>query len=389
MEKIIHLFYSIESGTRPERVQTERLIGMRAELASWRSALPVNLRIDSISPIWAAQAPCHARARVHPTSSRSMHSTMRSPSCSIAVSPAWSSAQRRSGDWSIRLEGVRRCGLEHLEPHESLPPDGQHEGAPQLISYINFCAAGIHVRLAAQLQQRAPTAGSEMRRMWPRRAAGTSTRRCVSVCRTLKIIRIPTRRVVKAKSVIRNMAERAGILDLLNAADEEGGLSPVGQGDSPPMHLSGAGNGASNGRNGHEAGGALLGSGGGMDVTHSSAQNTGTVVDSPREQQACWDARAAPLAQPSTFGVTPPYEIDFESILASFDQFEAAGRTGQDGLFAGNSDAPPTRTSYSDSCATMILLTLVRTQYEPFAPTRHRSESGDVKAARMDVKHAL
>ncbi|SPO47646.1 related to nitrogen assimilation transcription factor nit-4 [Moesziomyces antarcticus] len=362
MEKIIHLFYSIDSGTRPERVQTERLIGMRAELASWRSALPVNLRIDSISPS-LGRTGAMPRSRTRPPNLISLHALYHALTI-LLNRPFLPHGHLRSDDPATGRSAWKAC-VDAASSISSLMnlyrQTVSMKGAPQLISYINFCAAGIHVRLAAQLQQRAPTAGSGDAAdvaASSRRYELKALRQCLQ---DFEENQDPNPGVVKAKSVIRNMAERAGILDLLNAADEEGGLSPVGQGDSPPMHLSGAGNGASNGRNGHEAGGALLGSGGGMDVTHSSAQNTGTVVDSPSGATGMLGRTSSARAQPSTFGVTPPYEIDFESILASFDQFEAAGATGHDGLFAGNSDAA----TNSD-----ILFGFLR-DYDPSYPSSH------------------
>ncbi|SPO28837.1 related to nitrogen assimilation transcription factor nit-4 [Ustilago trichophora] len=326
MEKIIHLFYSIDSGSRPERAQTEHLIGMRSELAAWRTSLPAHLRIDSISPGGRCTA---QRSRTRPPNLISLHALYHALTI-LLNRPFLPHGHLRSDDPATGRSAWKAC-VDAASSISSLMnlyrQTVSMKGAPQLISYINFCAAGIHVRLAAQLQQRPPSnATGEAANMAAssRRYELKALRQCL---RDFEENQDPNPGVVKAKSVISNMAERAGILDLLqNGGGDEGGLSPMANDESPPLHVSGGGNGGNGVPNGNDT------------VTSSMAtQNASALSMAPSAAGGALSRASA--VDNSAMGVTPPYEIDFESILASFDQFDSTAGTASDSLFAGSSDA--------------------------------------------------
>lgn len=321
MEKIIQVFYSIDSGARTERAQTEHLIEMRSELAGWRTALPSHLRIDS------AGRSVGPRSRTCPPNLISLHALYHALTI-LLNRPFLPHGHLRSDDAASGRSAWKAC-VDAASSISSLMnlyrQTVSMKGAPQLISYINFCAAGIHVRVAAQLQQSntsgegANTAAAASSRRYELKAL----RQCLQ---DFEENQDPNPGVVKAKSVIRNMAERAGILDLLHDGPGEGGLSPINQDESPPL-ITTAGNDSAATTSGHDgaAGNPAMRQSNAVAITTSTSANAG----------AGTALRRANAVDNSVLGLTPPYEIDFESILASFDQFEA----GRDGLFPATADA--------------------------------------------------
>lgn len=198
------------------------------------------------------------------------------------------------------------------------------KSAPQLISYINFCAAGIHVRVAAQLQQRqSSNASGEAADIAAssRRYELKALRQCLQ---DFEENQDPNPGVAKAKNVISNMAERAGILHLLQSPPDQGGLSPMLQDQAT---LSTGAN--SNGANGH------------VLSTENAAQNAVDMRNTSLQSAGGGGAlqRVSASDNDLSMGITPPYEVDFEAILASFDPFEPSADAGHDGLFLGNANA--------------------------------------------------
>ncbi|KAJ9478979.1 putative transcription factor [Pseudozyma hubeiensis] len=348
MEKIIQIFYSIDSGARSERSQTEHLISMRSELASWRTSLPSHLRIDSNSPA-SRNGGGGQRSRTCPPNLISLHALYHALTI-LLNRPFLPHGHLRSDDAASGRSAWKAC-VDAASSISSLMnlyrQTVSMKGAPQLISYINFCAAGIHVRVAAQLQQSNNTSGEAAANT----AAASSRRYELKALRQclqdFEENQDPNPGVVKAKSVIRNMAERAGILELIQDDGEEGGLSPMNQDESPTTSSSG---GHSNGRtvgvpgfestSGNEAigrhGTALT-----MATPSSSASMTAPSATGGGATATALNrlgGGGGGTVDNSALGMTPPYEIDFESILASFDQFESAAGPGRDGFPAGAAD---------------------------------------------------
>lgn len=319
MEKIIQIFYSIDSGARTERAQTEHLIEMRSELAAWRTALPSHLRIDSLSP---AGRSVGSRSRTCPPNLISLHALYHALTI-LLNRPFLPHGHLRSDDAASGRSAWKAC-VDAASSISSLMnlyrQTVSMKGAPQLISYINFCAAGIHVRVAAQLQQSntsgegATTAAAASSRRYELKAL----RQCLQ---DFEENQDPNPGVVKAKSVIRNMAERAGILNLLQDGLGDGGLSPINHDESPPLITAAATASSSEVMAGNPA------------ARQSNAISTTTSTSANAVAGTALSRTSA--IDNSVLGVTPPYEIDFESILASFDQIEA----GRDGLFPATTDA--------------------------------------------------
>ncbi|CDS00932.1 hypothetical protein [Sporisorium scitamineum] len=303
MEKIIQVFYSIDSGTRTERVQTERLIEMRCELAAWRASLALHLRIDS------TLAPRHNRSRTCPPNLISLHALYHALTI-LLNRPFLPHGHLRSDDTATGRSAWKAC-VDAASSISSLMnlyrQTVSMKGAPQLISYINFCAAGIHVRVAAQLQQQqqGESSSSTAAAASSRRYELKALRQCLQ---DFEENQDPNPGVAKAKSVIRNMAERAGILQLLQ--DPSIPSPTIHQHDTPPSLTTTT----TEEPNPNAAPPAST-----LPATSTSlpptAAATGAVAVNRPQTQA---------ADPSALGVTPPYEIDFESILASFDQFESS-----------------------------------------------------------------
>lgn len=318
MEKIIHLFYAIDSGSRPERTQIQHLEQMRADLSSWRSALPSHLCIGPISPPGRISG---QRSRTRPPNLISLHALFHALTI-LLNRPFLPNGHLRSDDTAMGRSAWKAC-VDAASSISSLMALYRQtvsmKGAPQLISYINFCAAGIHVRLAAQLQQRQPsTSNGEVANI----AAASSRKYELKALRQclqdFEENQDPNPGVVKAKSVISKLAERAGILDLLQSPLEDGGLSPLDQAND--LTLQGVGAFGSNG-------------------TDAVLSQTAARASS----QASYSA-AAHSGQPngmenSTREANVSYELDFESILSSFDQFEASAWTGQDEQINGAANA--------------------------------------------------
>ncbi|KAJ1030605.1 hypothetical protein NDA16_001513 [Ustilago loliicola] len=323
MEKIIQIFYAIDSGSRSDALQTEYLKEMRSELAAWRTSLPTHLGIEST---WSADRGTTHRSRTRPPNLISLHALYYALTI-LLNRPFLPHGHLRSDDPSTNRSAWKAC-VDAASSISSLMSLYRQtvsmKGAPQLISYINFCAAGIHVRLAAQLQQR-PTSGTTEEAASvaasSRRHELKALRQCLQ---DFEENQDPNPGVVKAKTVIRTMAERAGILDLLQKGNDDASLSPTGRNQSPPDAGGGGASGASNG-------------------TGESTRNL-TTQDASADSTEPLAATGGPLGrlsatEASAIGVTPPYEIDFESILASFDHFEPAAGTAPDNLFAGSSHA--------------------------------------------------
>ena len=353
MEKIIHLFYSIDSGSRPERTQTEHLIGMRSELAAWRTSLPAHLRIDSTSPVGRCSA---QRSRTRPPNLISLHALYHALTI-LLNRPFLPHGHLRSDDPVTGRSAWKAC-VDAASSISSLMnlyrQTVSMKGAPQLISYINFCAAGIHVRLAAQLQQRPSshtTGEAANMAASSRRYELKALRQCLQ---DFEENQDPNPGVVKAKTVIRNMAERAGILDLLQAGTDQGGLSPLAHDESPPLHAVGSSHGAANGD---------------QAAAGPTAMQTASAISTAPFAAGDALSRASAIDHHAAMGVTPPYEIDFESILASFDQFDSTAGTASDSLFAGSADAA----TNSD-----ILFGFLR-DYDP--PTAHSASTSGLSLA--------
>ncbi|GAC93381.1 predicted transcription factor [Pseudozyma hubeiensis SY62] len=348
MEKIIQIFYSIDSGARSERAQTEHLIGMRSELASWRTSLPAHLRIDSNSPA-SRNGGGGQRSRTCPPNLISLHALYHALTI-LLNRPFLPHGHLRSDDAASGRSAWKAC-VDAASSISSLMnlyrQTVSMKGAPQLISYINFCAAGIHVRVAAQLQQSNNTSGEAAANT----AAASSRRYELKALRQclqdFEENQDPNPGVVKAKSVIRNMAERAGILELIQDDGEEGGLSPMNQDESPTTSGSGGqGNGQGVGisSSGITSGNEAVGRHGNalsMATLSSSASMTAPSATGGGATATALNRLGGGGGGPadnSALGMTPPYEIDFESILASFDQFESAAGPGRDGFPAGAAD---------------------------------------------------
>ncbi|TKY89345.1 hypothetical protein EX895_001876 [Sporisorium graminicola] len=322
MEKIIQVFYSIDSGTRTERAQTEHLIEMRCELGAWRTSLAAHLRIDSslaAGRTAAAGGNGAQRSRTCPPNLISLHALYHALTI-LLNRPFLPHGHLRSDDAATGRSAWKAC-VDAASSISSLMnlyrQTVSMKGAPQLISYINFCAAGIHVRVAAQLQQ--GDAASNTAAASSRRYELKALRQCLQ---DFEENQDPNPGVVKAKSVIRNMAERAGILGLLQDEAGQGGLSPMHQDDTPPLvGVAGAGDG-NNEANAHSAATASVPTAALPSV--STLATTGATAVNRNQAM-----------EHSVLGVTPPYEIDFESILASFDQFESTSGGGP----GGSSDA--------------------------------------------------
>lgn len=343
MEKIIQIFYSIDSGARSERAQTEHLIEMRSELAAWRTSLPAHLRIDSSSPAGRSGG---QRSRTCPPNLISLHALYHALTI-LLNRPFLPHGHLRSDDAACGRSSWKAC-VDAASSISSLMnlyrQTVSMKGAPQLISYINFCAAGIHVRVAAQLQQsNTSSEGANLAAASSRRYELKALRQCLQ---DFEENQDPNPGVAKAKSVIRNMAERAGILNLLQDDSGEGGLSPINQDDSPPL-MNLVGHSGSQANRGGAANRVEL-VGASALARHASALSM-TTPSSSTSIAAAGGATAASAAlnrvdaaQNSTSALTPPYEIDFESILASFDHFESAAGPGRDGLFATGTADPNT-----------------------------------------------
>ncbi|SJX63039.1 related to nitrogen assimilation transcription factor nit-4 [Sporisorium reilianum f. sp. reilianum] len=310
MEKIIQVFYSIDSGTR-----TAQLIEMRRELAAWRTSLAAHLSIDSSLAAGGAQ-----RSRTCPPNLISLHALYHALTI-LLNRPFLPHGHLRSDDATTGRSAWKAC-VDAASSISSLMnlyrQTVSMKGAPQLISYINFCAAGIHVRVAAQLQQ--GDAASSTAAASSRRYELKALRQCLQ---DFEENQDPNPGVVKAKSVIRNMAERAGILELLqdDGGGGQGGLSPMHQDDTPPLvHDS----------NNNEAN-ALGANPPSMTATMPSVSTFTAGATSALNRTQTVDQ--------SMLGVTPPYEIDFESILASFDQFESTSGGGVGGTSDANTNS--------------------------------------------------
>ncbi len=295
MEKIIQIFYSIDSGARTERAQTEHLIEMRSELAAWRTALPSHLRIDSLSP---AGRSVGSRSRTCPPNLISLHALYHALTI-LLNRPFLPHGHLRSDDAASGRSAWKAC-VDAASSISSLMnlyrQTVSMKGAPQLISYINFCAAGIHVRVAAQLQQSntsgegATTAAAASSRRYELKAL----RQCLQ---DFEENQDPNPGVVKAKSVIRNMAERAGILNLLQDGLGDGGLSPINHDESPPLITTAATASSSEVMAGNPA------------ARQSNAISTMTSTSANAVAGTALSRTSA--IDNSVLGVTPPYEIDF------------------------------------------------------------------------------
>lgn len=322
MERIIKVFYAIDSGTRSDALQTDQLKEIRSELAAWRSSLPTHLGIEAA---WSSDRSSSHRSRTRPPNLISLHALYYALTI-LLNRPFLPHGHLRSDDPSTNRSAWKAC-VDAASSISSLMSLYRQtvsmKGAPQLISYINFCAAGIHVRLAAQLQQR-PASGTTQEAANVAASSRKHELKALRQClQDFEENQDPNPGVVKAKSVIRTMAERAGILDLLQTGNDDGSLSPVGRNTSPPdadvSDRSGA-------------------------AKDTGVANKATTHDASADPKAPSAAAAGPLerlnaTETSAVGVTPPYEIDFESILASFDHFEPAAGTATDNLFAGSANA--------------------------------------------------
>ena len=268
MERIIQIFYSIDSASRPEGMQHADLQSLRIELEGWYKSLPLHLLIQAAAP----SGPLPKR----PPNVISLNALYYALTI-LLNRPFLSHGHLRTDDQAISRSSWKLCvdAASHISTLMSLYRQTvSMKGAPQLISYINFCAAGIHVRLAAQLQQH-PSATSDGNM----RAALKALKVCLD---DFEENQNPNPGVVKAKTVIGNMADRSGILHLL-------------------QH--------------HQDGGETASSGGSAaesDPAATNGVNRGGIVGGDPQ----------PAISVNNF------EIDFDSILSSFDNFEGSGGFG-------------------------------------------------------------
>ncbi len=323
MEKIIQLFYSIDSGAKPEMLLTEHLIEMRTELIAWKTSLPAHLCIDSSSP---SSRPPSQRSRTRPPNLISLHALYHALTI-LLNRPFLPHGHLRSDDAATGRSAWKAC-VDAASSISSLMnlyrQTVSMKSAPQLISYINFCAAGIHVRVAAQLQQRqSSNASGEAADIAAssRRYELKALRQCLQ---DFEENQDPNPGVAKAKmssATWQNVQASCTCCSLHQIREgfrqcckikrrcQLGQIAMVQMGMCCQRK-----NAAQNA----------------VDMRNTSLQSAGGVGALQRVSASDNDL---------SMGVTPPYEVDFEAILASFDPFEPSADAGHDGLFLGNANA--------------------------------------------------
>lgn len=234
MERIIDAFYSIHSPNDSKANLQRKAERLHRQLLDWYAALPDKLSMARAQEAAASQKVAHSMAtQARAPNLISLHALFHCL-CILLHRPFLpyghlrdvsrqeqdvqsSSALVRSA-WVACVDAATQ--ISHLM---SLYRNSvTMKGAPQLISYINFCAAGIHVRMAAQSGRTPHDAQSQ--------AAAAASRAVQASLQDFEENEHPNPGVAKANYVIKRMATHFGVMPGVSGRAADHGTAVAGAG---------------------------------------------------------------------------------------------------------------------------------------------------------------
>lgn len=213
LERIIDAFYSVQSSNEDVAVLDASHRRLEEQLESWRRSLPACLEIPMQS-----SPPSSSRFSPNIISLNALHHAivilLNRPCLPFghlrrAVDEEDENQTRARSAWKACVDSATKISLLMHHYRHSVTM----KGAPQLISYINFCPAGIHVRLAAQLVANDNTTGAAPATAAVKKDQEGALRALKACLDDFQANTDPNPGVAKANDVIQRMAAQLGILE--------------------------------------------------------------------------------------------------------------------------------------------------------------------------------